>query len=106
MTGPVRSMRVEGDSIRVGNDSFKVFAERDPSPRWKEIVGASDGEMGTDPAAWLARIHPDDLPHVKASLAAAVGSDFELMAELRTAWPDRNIEARIELREAEKWRVP
>ena len=24
-------VRVEGDSIRVGNDSFKVFAERDPS---------------------------------------------------------------------------
>ena len=24
-------VRVEGDSIKVGNDSFKVFAERDPS---------------------------------------------------------------------------
>ncbi|HEX2209469.1 MAG TPA: EAL domain-containing protein [Longimicrobium sp.] len=38
------------------------------SPRWKEIVGCGDGEVGTDPAAWFDRIHPDDRRRVHTEL--------------------------------------
>jgi diguanylate cyclase (GGDEF)-like protein/PAS domain S-box-containing protein len=38
------------------------------SPRWKEIVGLGEREIGTDPAAWFARIHPDDRRRVHAEL--------------------------------------
>ncbi|HET7459825.1 MAG TPA: EAL domain-containing protein [Longimicrobium sp.] len=39
------------------------------SPRWKEIVGAADGEVGSSPEEWLGRIHPDDRQRVEAELA-------------------------------------
>jgi len=38
------------------------------SPRWKEIVGCADPEVGADPAEWLDRIHPDDRARVEAEL--------------------------------------
>ncbi|MFL5382490.1 MAG: putative bifunctional diguanylate cyclase/phosphodiesterase [Longimicrobiaceae bacterium] len=38
------------------------------SPRWKEIVGRADHEVGTGPAEWLERIHPDDRARVEAEL--------------------------------------
>jgi diguanylate cyclase (GGDEF)-like protein/PAS domain S-box-containing protein len=38
------------------------------SPRWKEIVGCADGEIGSDPAGWFDRIHPDDRARVDADL--------------------------------------
>ncbi|HYR10863.1 MAG TPA: EAL domain-containing protein [Longimicrobium sp.] len=47
------------------------------SPRWKEIVG---GEMGADPAAWFARIHPEDRQRVHAELlkpAQPSGNHFQ-----------------------------
>ncbi|WP_420126259.1 putative bifunctional diguanylate cyclase/phosphodiesterase [Longimicrobium sp.] len=53
------------------------------SPRWKEIVG---GEMGTDPAAWFARIHPEDRQRVHAELtkpAEPSGNHFESEHRIR-----------------------
>jgi diguanylate cyclase (GGDEF)-like protein/PAS domain S-box-containing protein len=50
------------------------------SPRWAEIVGMGGREMGTDPAAWFARIHPDDRRRVHAELTRPgepAGSLFE-----------------------------
>ncbi|HEU0299296.1 MAG TPA: GGDEF and EAL domain-containing protein [Longimicrobium sp.] len=38
------------------------------SPRWKEIVGCADHEIGSDPDEWLSRIHPDDRMRVQAEL--------------------------------------
>ncbi|HET7233126.1 MAG TPA: PAS domain-containing protein, partial [Longimicrobium sp.] len=38
------------------------------SPRWKEIVGRADHEVGTGPSEWLERIHPDDRARVEAEL--------------------------------------
>jgi diguanylate cyclase (GGDEF)-like protein/PAS domain S-box-containing protein len=38
------------------------------SPRWKEIVGCADPEVGAGPAEWLDRIHPDDRARVEAEL--------------------------------------
>ncbi|HYJ78113.1 MAG TPA: PAS domain-containing protein, partial [Longimicrobiaceae bacterium] len=38
------------------------------SPRWKEIVGCADHEVGAEPEEWLGRIHPDDRARVEAEL--------------------------------------
>jgi len=40
------------------------------SPRWKSLLGFTDGEIGDTPEAWLDRVHPDDLREVKRGLAA------------------------------------
>jgi diguanylate cyclase (GGDEF)-like protein len=40
------------------------------SPRWKAMLGYADREVGTSPEEWLGRVHPDDLPLVRADLAA------------------------------------
>jgi diguanylate cyclase (GGDEF)-like protein/PAS domain S-box-containing protein len=58
------------------------------SPRWQEIVGCAEGEMGTDPAAWFARIHPEDRPRVHAELlkpAAPGGEHFQSEHRIRHA---------------------
>ncbi|HEX6371577.1 MAG TPA: diguanylate cyclase, partial [Longimicrobium sp.] len=41
-----------------------------PSPRLMALLGYAEGEVGPDPAEWLARIHPEDVEHVRTSLAA------------------------------------
>jgi diguanylate cyclase (GGDEF)-like protein/PAS domain S-box-containing protein len=38
------------------------------SPRWKEIVGRADHEVGSAPSEWLERIHPADRARVEAEL--------------------------------------
>jgi PAS domain S-box-containing protein len=38
------------------------------SPRWKNILGYSDGEMENHTGAWWDRIHPDDVEPVKRAL--------------------------------------
>jgi diguanylate cyclase (GGDEF)-like protein/PAS domain S-box-containing protein len=40
------------------------------SPRWKAMLGYEEPELGTSPDEWLGRIHPDDLPRVRAALDA------------------------------------
>lgn len=40
------------------------------SPRWKEMLGYGAEEIGDSPEEWFGRVHPDDLPHLKALLAA------------------------------------
>jgi diguanylate cyclase (GGDEF)-like protein/PAS domain S-box-containing protein len=42
------------------------------SPRWKEMLGASEAEVGNTPAEWLGRVHPDDLERVRGELAAHI----------------------------------
>ncbi|HET7231282.1 MAG TPA: EAL domain-containing protein, partial [Longimicrobium sp.] len=41
------------------------------SPRWKEIVGCAGTDVGSAPAEWLGRIHPDDRARVEAELFRA-----------------------------------
>lgn len=38
------------------------------SPRWKDLLGFAETEIGTDPEEWLSRIHPEDLPLAKETL--------------------------------------
>lgn len=40
------------------------------SPRWKEMLGYQDGDVGTRPDEWLCRVHPDDFPRLQAAVAA------------------------------------
>ncbi len=40
------------------------------SPRWKEMLGYRDGDIGTRPDEWLCRVHPDDFPRLQAAIAA------------------------------------
>ncbi len=38
------------------------------SPRWKELVGCADDEVGTGPEEWFRRVHPSDLQVLKKTL--------------------------------------
>jgi diguanylate cyclase (GGDEF)-like protein/PAS domain S-box-containing protein len=40
------------------------------APRWKEITGSTDGEIGDTPEAWMGRVHPDDVEQVEAEIEA------------------------------------
>jgi diguanylate cyclase (GGDEF)-like protein/PAS domain S-box-containing protein len=56
------------------------------SPRWKEIVG--HGDVGTDPAEWFDRIHPDDRMRVHADLFRRGDSGSLVESEHRIAHAD------------------
>jgi len=40
------------------------------SPRWKAMLGYDDAEIGDGLAEWLDRVHPDDLPRLRADIDA------------------------------------
>jgi diguanylate cyclase (GGDEF)-like protein/PAS domain S-box-containing protein len=58
------------------------------SPRWKDIVGYADGEVGTDPSEWFGRIHPDDRMRVHADLFRRGDSGSLVESEHRMAHAD------------------
>jgi diguanylate cyclase (GGDEF)-like protein/PAS domain S-box-containing protein len=40
------------------------------SPRWKAMLGYDESEIGDGLAEWLDRVHPDDLPRLRADIDA------------------------------------
>src|SRR3954467_8361293 len=42
------------------------------SPRWKEMLGHSDNEIGDSAEEWLSRVHADDLGALQASIAGHI----------------------------------
>lgn len=38
------------------------------SPRWKDMMGHAEDEIGDAPAEWLGRVHPDDIARVTGAL--------------------------------------
>lgn len=38
------------------------------SARWKNMLGYAEGEISSDPAEWLRRLHPDDSARVRAQI--------------------------------------
>ena len=38
------------------------------SPRWKQILGYQEDEIGNQPKDWESRVHPDDFPRVQREL--------------------------------------
>jgi PAS domain S-box-containing protein len=63
-------------AIRGANDGiwdWNLRADRiHYSARWKEMLGYREEELGSRPAEWLERIHPDDLPDVRERIDAHV----------------------------------
>lgn len=55
------------------------------SPRWKEMLGCKEEEIGSTIGEWFKRIHPDDQANVQA----------ELVAHLKGAAPQFQCEYRI-----------
>jgi len=50
------------------------------SPRWKEMLGHSDEEIGSSPAEWLSRVHPEDREALEDALlehVAGASAHFE-----------------------------
>src|SRR4030065_265456 len=42
------------------------------SPRWKNMLGYSESEIGDQPSEWLNRIHLDDIDYVRLTLSAHI----------------------------------
>ena len=40
------------------------------SPRWKEMLGYQDGDIGNRPDEWLCRVHPDEFQRLQKAVAA------------------------------------
>ncbi len=54
------------------------------SPRWKDMLGLADHEMGSLLSDWLDRVHPEDRDHLAVELAAHVeGSTSHFECEYR-----------------------
>jgi PAS domain-containing protein len=54
------------------------------SPRWREILGCSEGELPDRAEEWFRRVHPHDLPLLKQGLAALMaGKQALLEVEVR-----------------------
>jgi diguanylate cyclase (GGDEF)-like protein/PAS domain S-box-containing protein len=59
------------------------------SPRWKEMIGVDEDELGDRIEDWLQRIHPDDQPRVKAELESHLeGQDSHFESEFRIRHSD------------------
>jgi diguanylate cyclase (GGDEF)-like protein/PAS domain S-box-containing protein len=54
------------------------------SPRWKAMLGYAEAEIGDGLAEWLERVHPDDLPRLRADIDAHLRQeDQNLSSEFR-----------------------
>jgi len=42
------------------------------SPRWKQMLGYSDQEIGDNPNEWFNRVHPDDITHLRTNISAHI----------------------------------
>ncbi len=40
------------------------------SSRWKAMLGCREEEVGDSPIEWFSRVHPEDLPHLKAAICS------------------------------------
>jgi diguanylate cyclase (GGDEF)-like protein/PAS domain S-box-containing protein len=59
------------------------------SPRWKSMLGWREGEVGDAPREWLERVHPQDLPGLKARFDAHLeGRSEHLESEYRMTHRD------------------
>jgi PAS domain S-box-containing protein len=57
------------------------------SPRWKSMLGYAETEIGSTPADWLERVHPDDRQELAAAVAAQLGgarTPLEVQHRIRT----------------------
>lgn len=61
------------------------------SPRWKQMLGCGEAEIGAAPAEWLNRIHPGDLARFKSALEGHLaGNSAHFEVEFRIRHKDEN----------------
>jgi len=61
------------------------------SPRWKNMLGYSESEIGDQPSEWLNRIHPEDIDYVRVTLSAHVkGTSAHFESEHRIQCKDKS----------------
>jgi diguanylate cyclase (GGDEF)-like protein/PAS domain S-box-containing protein len=59
------------------------------SPRWKQVLGYADDEIGDSPDEWLSRVHPDDSATLRGALrACGTGEQDSMEVEHRLASAD------------------
>ncbi|MBL8541094.1 MAG: PAS domain-containing protein, partial [Betaproteobacteria bacterium] len=56
-----------------------------------EILGYHQDEVTPSTAAWLERVHPEDLPRVEAEVRRAMAERTDYACEYRVVWPDASI---------------
>ena len=76
-------------AMQGANDGLWDWDVRDDrlyfSPRWKQMLGYGEPELGDAPGEWLARVHPDD----RAALSQALDAHLAgASAPLRARAPD------------------
>lgn len=61
-------------AVRAANDGIwdwdLVSNEVYYSPRWKEILGLGENEVGTGPEEWFSRVHPDDRANLQVDVVS------------------------------------
>jgi diguanylate cyclase (GGDEF)-like protein/PAS domain S-box-containing protein len=61
------------------------------SPRWKEMLGYTEQELGNNPNEWLQRVHPEDIGSLKSNLSAHLkGKTSHFECEHRLQHKDGN----------------
>ncbi len=61
------------------------------SDRWKSMLGFDPHEISDDPQEWFLRIHPDDIAHVRAAIAAhRAGETSQFESEHRMLHRDQS----------------
>jgi diguanylate cyclase (GGDEF)-like protein/PAS domain S-box-containing protein len=61
------------------------------SPRWKEMAGLSEIDLGGRPADWFDRVHPDDAERLRAGIEAHLSAATEFLeCEYRLLHGDGN----------------
>jgi diguanylate cyclase (GGDEF)-like protein/PAS domain S-box-containing protein len=73
-TGNPWRLALEGSGMGVWDWNL-VTGDQSHSPRWKDMLGYADHEIGPGAQAFFSRLHPDDLPRVEAASAAYLSGD-------------------------------
>jgi len=81
-------------AARASNDGLWYWDLRDErmafSPRWKAMLGYGELEVEEAPSEWFDRVHPDDLPALRASIDAHLsGRTPHVEAEYRIRHRDQ-----------------
>jgi diguanylate cyclase (GGDEF)-like protein/PAS domain S-box-containing protein len=59
------------------------------SPRWKSMIGFDETELRGSPEEWLSRVHPEDVPQLRADINAHIGGySASLRSEYRIQHKD------------------
>ena len=79
------ALRASGAGVWVWDAAGGVVTWDD---RMAELCGLAPGEFGSSFDAWMATVHPDDVPLVQAAVADAMERAAPYAFEHRTVWPD------------------